>query len=79
MTRLLDNKVIGSMRKTAKISGTNIEIIRPFDGRNLTTVLFDFDGTLSLERDGWVNLIVATCSAAMVQAVPGISVAEAVE
>ena len=67
------------MRKTITISGTNIEIIRPFDGRNLTTVLFDFDGTLSRERDGWVNLMVATCSAAMVQAVPGISVVEAVE
>ena len=59
--------------------GRNIEIIRPFDGRNITTVLFDFDGTLSRERDGWVNLMVATCSAAMVQAIPEISVAEAVE
>jgi phosphoglycolate phosphatase-like HAD superfamily hydrolase len=67
------------MGKTNKIRNTNIEIIRPFDGRNLTTVLFDFDGTLSRERDGWVNLMVATCSASMVQAVPGISVAEAVE
>jgi len=67
------------MRKTAKINGTNIEIIRPFDGRNITTVLFDFDGTLSRERDGWVNLMVATCSAAMVQAVPGILVSEVVE
>jgi phosphoglycolate phosphatase-like HAD superfamily hydrolase len=67
------------MVKTCKIRNTNIEIIRPFDGRNITTVLFDFDGTLSRERDGWVNLMVATCSAAIVQAVPGISVAEAVE
>ena len=67
------------MSKTIKISGTNIEIIRPFDGRNLTTVLFDFDGTLSRERDGWINLMVATCSAAMVQAVPNIAVKKAVE
>lgn len=67
------------MRKAIEVDGTNIEIIRPFDGRNLTTVLFDFDGTLSRERDGWVNLMVATCSAVMVQAVPGISVGEAVE
>jgi phosphoglycolate phosphatase-like HAD superfamily hydrolase len=67
------------MRKTIKIRETNIEIIRPFDGRNLTTMLFDFDGTLSRERDGWVNLMVATCSALMVQAVPGVSVTEAVE
>ena len=34
------------------VPGTSIEIIRPFDGRAITTVLFDFDGTLSLERDG---------------------------
>ncbi|MCI0495878.1 HAD family hydrolase [candidate division KSB1 bacterium] len=62
-----------------KIRKTDIEIIRSFDGSNLTTALFDFDGTLSRERDGWVNLMVATCSAAMVQAIPEISVAEAVE
>ena len=62
-----------------KINGTNIEIIRPFDGRNLTTVLFDFDGTLSRERDGWINLMVVTNSAALVQAIPDMSVAEAVE
>jgi phosphoglycolate phosphatase len=67
------------MVKTNKIKNTNIEIIRPFDGRKITTVLFDFDGTLSQERDGWVNLMVATCSAAMAQAVPGVSVIEAVE
>jgi len=67
------------MSKTVEIGGTNIEIIRPFDGRNLTTVLFDFDGTLSRERDGWVNLMVATCSALMVQAIPDITVTEAVE
>ena len=67
------------MGKTSKLIKANIEILRPFDGRNLTTVLFDFDGTLSRERDGWVNLMVATCSAAMAQAVPGISVPEAVE
>ena len=67
------------MRKAIKIRGTNIEIIRPFDGRNITTVLFDFDGTLSRERDGWVNLMVATNSAALAQAVPNISVKEAVE
>jgi len=45
----------------------------------LTTVLFDFDGTLSRERDGWVNLMVATNSAALIQAVPNISVQVAVD
>jgi len=56
-----------------------MEIIRPFDGSNITTVLFDFDGTLSLERDGWANLMVATNSAALAQAVPEISPDESVE
>lgn len=56
-----------------------MELIRPFDGRSITTVLFDFDGTLSLERDGWVNLMVATNSAALAQAVPEISPEEAEE
>ncbi len=67
------------MGNADKMSGTNVEIIRPFDGRNITTVLFDFDGTLSRERDGWVNLMVAVNSAAMAQAIPDFSVSEAVE
>lgn len=67
------------MEKRNKMRKTNIEIIRPFDGRNLTTVLFDFDGTLSRERDGWVNLMIATNSAAMIQAIPDVSIPEAVE
>lgn len=70
---------LGMMNIAKRVSGTNIEIIRPFDGRKLTTALFDFDGTLSRERDGWVNLMVATCSAALAQAVPDISVAETVD
>ncbi|MFZ5517934.1 MAG: HAD family hydrolase [Candidatus Zhuqueibacterota bacterium] len=56
-----------------------MEIIRPFDGRNITTVLFDFDGTLSRERDGWVNVMVATNSAALAQAAPEMSPEEAVD
>ena len=67
------------MTTGTKIPGTNIEIIRPFDGSNISTVLFDFDGTLSRERDGWINLMVATNSAALAQAVPDIPVEEAVE
>lgn len=67
------------MNYSKNMSGTTIEIIRPFDGSKITTVLFDFDGTLSRERDGWVNLMVATNSAAMAQALPDMTVAEAVE
>ncbi len=38
---------------------SNIEIVRPFSGRSLSVGLFDFDGTISDERVGWPNLIVA--------------------
>lgn len=55
---------------------TSIEIIRPFDGRKITTALFDFDGTLSRERDGWINLMVATNAAAMAAALPNVPVSE---
>jgi len=37
----------------------NIEIVRKFSGRSLSVGLFDFDGTLSDERVGWPNLMVA--------------------
>ncbi len=33
----------------------NIEIIREFDGSNISVGLFDFDGTLPDERVGWPN------------------------
>ncbi|MDZ7263975.1 MAG: HAD family hydrolase [candidate division KSB1 bacterium] len=66
------------MNNSKIISKTNLEIVRSFDGRNITTVLFDFDGTLSRERDGWINLMVATCSGAMVQALPQMAVTEAI-
>lgn len=44
---------------TAFLPGTNIEIIRP--GRRRTPprhVIFDFDGTLSLIREGWPEVMV---------------------
>ena len=69
----------GVLDKPITVSGTNIEIVRPYDGRKLTTVLFDFDGTLSLERDGWPDLMVSTNSAALAQAVPSMRVDEAVK
>ncbi|MBW3000958.1 HAD family hydrolase [Candidatus Woesearchaeota archaeon] len=48
----------GLLDKPVKVPNTNIEIIRPFDGSKLKAVLFDLDGTLSLERDGWINLMI---------------------
>src|SRR3989442_11123361 len=35
-----------------------IEIIRPFSPRSFKVVVFDFDGTLSLLRTGWQQIMV---------------------
>jgi phosphoglycolate phosphatase len=41
------------------LPGTAIEVIRrPLDARGVTAVLFDFDGTLSLIRSGWMEVMV---------------------
>jgi phosphoglycolate phosphatase-like HAD superfamily hydrolase len=36
----------------------NIEIVRPPEGRRFRFVLFDFDGTLSLIREGWPGVMI---------------------
>ena len=53
------------LKKPLKIT-ENIEIIREFNGAAITTGLFDFDGTLSDERVGWPNLMVASNTAFLV-------------
>ena len=40
------------------LSGTAIEIHREIETGNIGHVVFDFDGTLSLIRDGWQNVMV---------------------
>ncbi len=45
----------GLLKEPMELNG--VEIIRPFDGTAITTALFDFDGTLSLERV-WIDLMV---------------------
>lgn len=43
---------------TRFLPGSGIEIIRELPGRKASRhVLFDFDGTLSLVREGWVNVM----------------------
>jgi hypothetical protein len=43
---------------TRFLRGTNIEIVRELAARQpLRHVLFDFDGTLSLVREGWVDVM----------------------
>jgi len=37
---------------------SNIEIIHPAHGRRFRFVFFDFDGTLSLVREGWPNVMI---------------------
>lgn len=64
------------MNNSPEMIGHSIEIIAPFDGRRITTALFDFDGTLSRERDGWINLMVATNAAAMASSLPEVSISE---
>jgi len=42
----------------SRLSGTEIEVIREVDTCSARAVLFDFDGTLSLIRSGWVDVMV---------------------
>lgn len=53
------------LKKPVIVDNTNgnIEIIRAFDGSKISVGLFDFDGTISDERVGWPNLMVATNTA----------------
>ncbi len=57
--KLPENK--GLLTKPVIVSGSdgNIQIIREFESSQATVGLFDFDGTLSDERVGWPNLMVA--------------------
>ncbi|MEK7182830.1 MAG: HAD family hydrolase [Patescibacteria group bacterium] len=69
----------GLLTESVRIPGTNIEIVRPFDGTRITTALFDFDGTLSLERNGWIKLMIANNTEVLLEAVPGLDRKEATE
>lgn len=51
---------------TVKGTDGSIEIIREFDGSQLSVGLFDFDGTLSDERLGWPDLMVSSNAAFLV-------------
>ena len=50
-----------------------IEIIRPPGGRNLRAAVFDFDGTLSLIRTGWQNVMIPMMVEYLVRLQPGLS------
>lgn len=36
----------------------NLEVIRPWEGFDIRYALFDFDGTISLIREGWQNIMI---------------------
>ncbi len=44
--------------QTQLLEGTNIEIHNKIQTGNIKHVVFDFDGTISLIRDGWQNVMV---------------------
>lgn len=44
--------------QTQLIEGTSIEIYNTIQTGNIKHVVFDFDGTISLIRDGWQNVMV---------------------
>ncbi len=46
------------MAGTQTLDNTSIEIIREIEGANIQHALFDFDGTISLIRDGWQTVMV---------------------
>lgn len=46
------------MAGTQTLENTSIEIIREIEGANIQHALFDFDGTISLIRDGWQTVMV---------------------
>ena len=50
--------IVESPALTRFLPGTAIEIVRPAANRGFRYALFDFDGTLSLIRAGWQNVMI---------------------
>jgi len=49
---------MGTQRKSYFLDGTAIEIFHEVERGKIGHVVFDFDGTISLIRDGWQNVMV---------------------
>ena len=49
------------MAALAKLPGTDIELLRPITRGRIRHVLFDFDGTISLLREGWQGIMAPLC------------------
>jgi len=52
---------------------TDIEILRPPGGRRFKSALFDFDGTLSLIREGWPKIMIPMMVEILAPLAPGVS------
>ena len=46
------------MPELQTLENTSIEIVREIEGANIQHALFDFDGTISIIRDGWQSIMV---------------------
>ena len=46
------------LTENTNLTGTSIELLRPVVGHNVRHAVLDFDGTISLIRDGWQNVMV---------------------
>ena len=51
-------RVVQRVGPTRRLSGTGVEIVREPSRRRPRHVLFDFDGTLSLIREGWPEVMI---------------------
>ena len=43
------------------LPNTQIEIVRDITGGQIEHILFDFDGTISLLREGWQHIMAPVC------------------
>ncbi|MCI8909879.1 MAG: HAD family hydrolase [Oscillibacter sp.] len=50
---------------------SGVEIIRPWQGFDLRCALFDFDGTISLIREGWQGIMIPYFTEVLQAAAPG--------
>lgn len=64
----------------AALEGRDIEIIRPVETGKFRQALFDFDGTISLLREGWQEIMAPVCVEAICgTSAPSPEVVQAVE
>jgi len=62
MSEIILPGIEGALERPVLVDGTDIEIVRPFNCSDIKAVLFDFDGTLSRERNGWIDIMLS-CNA----------------